>query len=222
MIESSPLDHLKISFRDALIAMDKPRCVILALDALESGVLDLIALYEQIIAPALNTLSDQASDKSLSIWQEHVRSSIVRSIVEACYPYLLRQLDRGGIHLDHGKVVIVSPTDEYHELGARMGADFFNLAGYQTLFVGANTPKHEMISGIAHELPDLVVINVVNYYNAFKVKTIVDEIKQAVSGVRILGSGYAFRHDPKTADLLGLHGIVNSMADIMALGGRQV
>ena len=95
------------------------------------------------------------------------------------------------------------------------------LAGYQTIFVGANTPKNEVVSGIEHEKPDYVVLNVVNYYNAFKIKPIVDEILQAVPGVRILGGGYAFRHEPMLAHQLGLAGVIDSMADILALGGGQ-
>lgn len=221
MTSLTTLDNLKTSFRDALAAMDRPRSVRLVLDALGSGTADLVTIYEQVIAPTFNNMTDASVEQSLYIWQEHVRSSIIRAIIEACYPHLLDILDRSGIRLDKGKVVIVSPTDEFHELGARMGADFFSLAGYQTIFVGANTPKNEVVAGIAHEQPDYVVISVVNYYNAFKVKPIVDEILLAAPGVRLLGSGYAFRHDPQLAHRLGLHGVIDSMADILALGGGQ-
>ena len=220
MPNTKSLEILRDSFRDALAAMDKPSCVTLSLNALESGEADIVTIYEQVLAPTLNTMTDASVDQTLYIWQEHVRSSIVRSIIEACYPYLLKVLARDGIRLDKGKVVIVSPTDEYHELGARMGADFFNLAGYQTIFVGANTPKNEVLNGIRHELPDYVVINVVNYYNAFKVKPIVDEILLAAPGVRILGGGYAFRQEPALAHQLGLHGVIDTMADILALKGE--
>jgi len=221
MSSYTDLENLKTSFRSALAAMDKPRSVRLAIDALASGTADLVTLYEQVLAPTLNTMTDASVDQSLSIWQEHIRSSIIRSIIEACYPHLLNILDRSGIQMTKGKVVIVSPTDEYHELGARMGADFFNIAGFQTIFVGANTPKNEVVAGIAHEQPDYVVLNVVNYYNAFKIKPIVDEIKLVAPGVRILGGGYAFRHEPGLAQQLGLAGVVDSMADILALGGGQ-
>jgi MerR family transcriptional regulator, light-induced transcriptional regulator len=217
MPDRTTLDHIQQSFRDALTALDKPGCLTIALDALQAGEVDIITLYEQVLAPALNSITDGEASKSLSIWREHVRSSILRSVIECCYPHVLQTLAREGIRLDKGKVAIVSPTDEYHELGARMGADFFTLAGYQTIFVGANTPKKDMIDGIAHELPDYVVINVVNYYNAFKVKPIVAEILMAAPGVRVLGGGYAFRKDPALAHQLGVASVIDSMADIRAL-----
>lgn len=219
MPDTNQLNLLISDFRDALAAMNKASCVQLALDALESGEVELTVLYEKILAPTLNTMTDESADKSLYIWQEHIRSSIIRSIIEACYPHLLKILARDGIALDKGKVVIASPTDEFHELGARMGSDFFNLAGYQTIFVGANTPKSELLDGIRHEAPDYVVLNVVNYYHAFKVKTIVDEIVKAKSGVRVLGSGHAFRQDRELAGKLGMIGTIDSMDDILALGG---
>ncbi|HAL73456.1 MAG TPA: hypothetical protein DCM45_00005, partial [Clostridiales bacterium] len=128
MSHYTELENLKTLFRSALSAMDKPRSVRLAIDALASGTADLVTLYEQVLAPTLNTMTDASLDQALYIWQEHVRSGIIRSIIEACYPHLLNILDRSGIELTKGKVVIVSPTDEFHELGARMGSDFFNLA----------------------------------------------------------------------------------------------
>lgn len=219
MSNPSEFDNLKTTFQHALAAMDKPTCVRIAIDGLASGTADLVALYEQILAPALNNMTADSFDQKLAIWQEHIRSSIIRSIIEACYPHLLNTLALSGIQLNRGKVVIVSPTDEFHELGARMGADFFNLAGYQAVFVGANTPKNEVVAGIALELPDYVVLNVVNYYNVFKIKPLVENILLSVPGVKILGSGYAFRHDPGLAQQLGLAAVVDSMADILALGG---
>jgi len=216
------LESLKQLFYRALSDMDRPRCVSLALQALESGQAGIVSLYEEVLAPALNGMTDGEIDRPEAIWREHVRSAIIRSVIECCYPYLLKEIERTGVRLDRGKAILLSPVDEYHELGSRMGADFFNLAGYESVFVGANTPKAEVLEGIRREAPDIVVINVVNFYNAFKVKPLVDEIRTAAPGIRILGAGYAFRHDPDLAARVGADGFIRSMEDIRALGEVRV
>lgn len=212
-----------LAFRDVLEQMNKESCVQVALKLLESNTLGVAELYTQVLAPALNNMTEEESDKSLSIWREHIRSSIIRTIIECSYPYLIKELNRKGVNPDKGTVVIVSPSDEYHELGARMGADFFNLCGYRTIFVGSDTPKHNMVSGLKIEQAEYVVINVVNFYNIVKVKAIIAEILAVLPEQKILVSGYAFRHDKDLYKTVGAIGVINSIDDIRALesaGGK--
>lgn len=44
-------------------------------------------------------------------------------------------------------------------------ADFYTLNGFDTVFVGANTPKEDFVSAINIIKPKYVVISVTNYYN---------------------------------------------------------
>jgi len=211
-------------FREALEQMDKPRCVQLALYQLETKTMGIVELYTQVLAPALNSMTQDETASPVAVWREHIRSAIIRTIIECCYPYLLEEMTTNNLKLDRGTVVIVSPTDEYHELGARMGSDFFNLCSYRTLFVGANTPKSDMIHGLEIEHPDYVVINAVNYYNVFKVKAIVAEIRSVLPEQRILVSGYAFRQDKDLYKTVGAVGVISTIDDIRALeqaGGKS-
>lgn len=208
-------------FWDALEKMDKPRCVDLALQALEQGSMDIESLYTRILAPALNSMTTKEDELQVAIWKEHVRSSIVRTIIECCYPFVLKEIRQKGILPDKGKVVIFSPPEEYHELGARMGADFFNLCGYQTLYVGSNTPKADLMHGIQVEKPNYVVIHAMNFYNLFNVKKIIEEMKTAFPAVKIFVSGYAFIHDVNMSRNLGAIAVIDSVADILALEGGQ-
>ena len=205
------------AFREALEQMDKARCVRLALDLLNKRELDVAGLYTRVLAPALNSMTEAEENRTAAIWREHVRSAIIRTIIECAYPYVLAERDAQAFSRNKGKVVLVSPTDEYHELGARMGSDFFLLCGYESIFVGSNTPKAEMIQGLEQEKPDYVVINVVNFYNLFRVQSIVAEIKKTLPHIRILASGYAFSQDPDLAVRIGAQAVIRSIEDICAL-----
>lgn len=41
-----------------------------------------------------------------------------------------------------GVATVLCPPEEYHDLEARMVADFFTIAGFDTIYVGGNTPYH--------------------------------------------------------------------------------
>ena len=205
------------AFRAALEAMDKPRCVQLARQLLEANAHDIVGLYTKILAPVLNSMTDSESGHPAAIWREHVRSGIVRTVIECCYPFVLAERAARQTTADKGKGVIVSPTDEFHELGARMGSDFFTLQGYEAIYVGANTPKAELLQGLALEKPAYVVINAVNFYNLFKIKKIVAEIKERLPGQRILASGNAFYHDPELFRQIGALAVIRTPDDIRQL-----
>jgi len=214
MEDDTRLNSLYSEFGDALRDMDQPRSVARALAALESGETDLTGLYTKILAPILNMMTDAEKETEAWIWKEHIRSSIIRSVIECCSPFLQKELLLKGVTKDKGKVVIFSPGEEFHELGARMGADFFALRGYQPIFVGSNTPESDILAGLKIERPRFVVINVVNFLNIVKVKNMMKQIAEASPESRILVSGYAFRHDPDMVRRIGASGLIDAPEDI--------
>ncbi|MGE5627323.1 MAG: B12-binding domain-containing protein [Solirubrobacterales bacterium] len=197
---------------------DKQLCVFLIMNAVESGNIQIVELYEKILAPALNDMMERYGEE-IFIWNEHVRSSIIRTIIECCYPHVLKRMEKSGTSLSKGKVLLVCPPEEYHELGARMGSDFFNLCGYSTVFTGANTPLEVIISGIVLEKPDYIVISASNYYNLVAAKRVIDAVRSVNSDIKILACGYAFHKDQALSRSIGAMAVVNSIGDILALEG---
>ncbi len=209
-------------FRDFIAALereDKPSCVALALGALETGQTDIAGLYSQVLAPALNQATANDPDPETAIWKEHIRSAIIRTILECCYPHLLRTIERNGIRTGRGTVVLVSPAEEYHEIGARMGADFMSLCGFSPLFVGSNTPRETLVAGIRSVKPAFVVIHATSTYSLVQVKKIVLELRRIDPDLRICGAGYAFRHDPGLCRELGVS-LIDSIEDIQTLAAE--
>lgn len=49
---------------------------------------------------------------------------------------------------------------ELHEIGMRMVADFFEMRGWDTMFLGANMPMAGVLKAIADRQPDLLAISV--------------------------------------------------------------
>ena len=137
-------------------------------------------------------------------------TAIVRSVIECARPYVIKEKELTSAGGSAGRVLLVCPEDEYHELGIRMGQDFFTIAGFETFFVGGNTPQANIVSAVETLRPDIVDIGVSNFLNLVQLKKIVAELRQSIDArVKIAVSGSALGRSGKTAGF-GADIIINS------------
>lgn len=193
------------SFITALSKYDKTTCVRLIQTALVQKKISIVDLYNNVLTPSLNNIASNEKIQEISIWEEHIRSGIVRTIIELSYPFVLEESayksDSLGLNLT---ALVMCLEEEYHEIGARMNADFMTLLGFDVYFIGANTPKKEILSAIETLKPRVVSISVSNYYHLAKLNTLIEEIQnKIVTKPLILVGGYAVDHTPKAQE--GIH-----------------
>ena len=209
-------------FKKLLASEQKEEAVNYSLSLIETGKIGVVELYEKILTPALNQMECKLEDRNLCIWKEHVQTAIVRTIVECCYPYVMKHRKENG--KDNGlTAVILCPPEEYHDLGARMVTDFFTLCGYHTIFVGSNTPYQDFYQAIYSIQPDLVAISVSNYFNLVATKRIIKELREASQKTPwIVAGGRAIDRDERSIEIIGANERICSFHDIMQLAERQV
>ncbi|MHC1787635.1 MAG: B12-binding domain-containing protein [Christensenellales bacterium] len=209
------------TFNDYLARFDREGSAAFCLRLLEAGRLNVPQLYEQILAPALNRLLVGRENQHEAIWREHVLSNIVRSIIEQCAPHVLKQAALMPPMAEERRAMLVCPEEEYHDLGVRMGLDFFLMAGFQVTYIGSNTPTSNIISAAEALHPHLIVISVSNYLNLFALEKIIPLLKARIAlPVRILVSGSALSRSGREAKDFAADGTVNSFRDILALRGE--
>lgn len=199
----------------------REKALSIALDALDQGQVSVVDLYEKILGPALNSIVDEYPHDDDLIWREHVRSGIVRGIVEAAYPHVLKERDRLG--MQHGqKILLMTPEFEDHDLGARMASDFFTICGYDATFVGARTPIKTCLRAVEIVSPQFLSLSVTNFYNLISAKRMVERIK-AVSDkpITFLLGGSAFAMNPNGLEAVGGHYLVKDYQDILDMS-REV
>jgi methanogenic corrinoid protein MtbC1 len=194
MNEKPVLDWLYHDFYKALNNYDKENCVNLVLKVLTSEAVDIPTLYEQVLAVSINSIASNKEQQKIGIWEEHVQSSIIRTIMEICYPYILQQNGLSG----NNKLVamVFCRLEEYHELGARMVTDFLTLLGFEACFIGANTPDEEVLLAAETLKPDVICTSITNYFHLSKINDLIDKIrkleeKKQLKKAVIIAGGYA-------------------------------
>jgi len=208
-------------FLASLDSEDRAACVEMALHRLEMGHTDVLGLYREVLDPALNEWQCKEAEADICVWKEHVRTSIVRTVVEAAYPYVVKEAARRNLAKGKGaRVAVLCPPDELHELGARMVADFFTLAGFEATFVGASTPIDDFVAALGHIRPKFVAISVTNPYNLIALRKTIERIHGRLpEGTRVIVGGRAVMHDPDLAKRIGADMVMNTFEEISKLQG---
>jgi len=197
---------------------EKDQAIQYALSLLSSNELSLEELYLKVLAPSLSNFHCENEDESICIWKEHARTSIVRTILEATYPYVIER--KKNIQLKNKTIMVFCPSEEYHEIGAIIVAHFLSLAGYDARYIGANTPKNNIVSAVEVLKPDYVAISVTNYYNLVVTKKITDEIKSLYPNVKVIVGGQAFSH-PNALAQVNYDYYLSSLIDLSQLEGGK-
>ncbi len=144
-------------------------------------------LYVNLFQRAMYDVGTLWEHNKISVATEHMCTSITENLISLCYPAIF-SADHSG-----RKAVITCTPGEYHQIGARMVADYFELHGWDGYFVGSDTPTDELLSFIVEHQPELIAISISVSFNLANLMNIVHEIRNSFPKLTILVGGQGFR-----------------------------
>jgi methanogenic corrinoid protein MtbC1 len=185
------------------------------MNILQSKALSIPEMYEGILGKSLNQVASNENIQVMDIWEEHVESGIIRTIIELSYPYIKEEKEKSL----NATVIILCPEEEYHELGARMITDFYTLLGFDALFIGANTPEEEVFKAIEKIKPEIISISITNYFHLTKLKDFIIKLKEDIQtskNFKIIVGGYALESCPSAKESINADFYAHTYKDLMA------
>lgn len=185
------------------------------LDLLDRKEMTFFEVYEEILGPSLNEM-ESTGDQNIDIWNEHIRTSIIKTIVENCYHYVIKE--RREIHAGNNKTVVVfCPPNEYHSVGARMVTDIFTYLGFEAIFVGGNTPLRVLEAGLKSRKIDYVAISVSNPYHLVSTRNMIQALREIDPDVKIIIGGHAVQRFGERAASLKADYIMTTFKELETL-----
>jgi MerR family transcriptional regulator, light-induced transcriptional regulator len=127
-------------------------------------------LYFDLLQTALYEIGSLWETNQISVASEHMATAIVEGILNQIFP----QLD--GAESIGKKLVMACAQNEHHQVGPKIIADYFEYKGWQTYFIGADTPTSELVRSVAEIKPDVMGLSVSIAFN-------VDDLLQAVNAL---------------------------------------
>jgi len=179
--------------QDRVEARDRAGAVALVLEAVESGRIGVADLYTLVLGPFLARIGSSWSHGTESVWEEHLASHTVLTIVEALYPTVMRMATQ--VPATGKTVLLACPPRERHEIGLRMLSDRFELAGWNVTNLGADTPLADIVAAAHATRADLVALSVSTVFERVELRQFIDALRAALPGVRIVVGGPAFARD---------------------------
>jgi methanogenic corrinoid protein MtbC1 len=163
---------------------------------------DLRRFYLDIVWPAMFSVGHLWESNQISVAEEHLATAIVGRVMAALYPRFAR------FEVTRGRVVVSAGPNEFHEIGARMVADFLELDGWEVIYLGANTPAAEITGILRRDKPFMVALSVASVFNLDVARQIVRMISddQEIRATKVMVGGLAFAGMPQLWQEMGAAG----------------
>jgi len=193
-------EQVRAALDGALARHDKAAAVQAAANAIDGG-LPVAALYDDVLAPILAETGAAWQRGERHVWDEHLISATVRTIVELAYPAVRAaaqersQAGASGTILNGRSALFACPPGETHDLGLRMVCDRFEMAGWRSFFLGADTPPDEIEAAARSLGVDAVVLTSSTHFHRVGLRRLVDQLRAALPDVHVWVGGPAFTLD---------------------------
>jgi len=189
-------------YLNALLQGDRQVASRLILDAVEGGV-SVKAIYLDVFQPVQREIGRLWQMNRINVAEEHYSTAATQLIMSQLYPRIF-VTERVGRRL-----VATCVGEELHEIGVRMVADFFEMAGWDTYYLGANVPSESIIQSAAEHEADLVAISATLMPHVSEVAALIERIRASEKlddRVKILIGGYPFNLSAGLWERLGADG----------------
>jgi methanogenic corrinoid protein MtbC1 len=176
----------------ALLAGKRSECAEIVQQLLSAGT-SLKALYTDLFQRSLYQVGELWEKQRISVAVEHLCTAITERMLTLVQAQMF-----SGPARDQS-IVIACVADEYHQLGARMVADFCEIHGWRGYFLGANTPLERLQRLIDERQPNLLGLSLAIYFNLPALLKALDAVSKNYPDLPILVGGQAFRWGAESA-----------------------
>lgn len=219
--DDNPLAIPARLYLSALLVTDREKARGIVMGQVEKGV-PIRDIYLHIFQPVLRETGRLWQTQVASVAQEHYITGATQLFIALLYEKMLsesRKQKRKGRSL-----VAACVSDELHEVGIRMVADFFEMDGWDTTYIGANTPASSIVQMIRNNHADAVAISSTMSFHIPRVYELVQAIRAdpATAGTRIVIGGYPFNIVPDLWKRVGADGGAQSAEEAVEVVNRLV
>ncbi len=213
--DDRPLSLLAHQYTQALLRGERDVASRLVIEAVGRGT-PVSDIYMQIFQPAQHEIGRLWQTNDISVAQEHYCTAATQLVISQLYPRLFTS-ERTGRTL-----VATCAAGELHELGARMVADFFEMAGWDTYYLGANTPHAGVIDALVERRADALAVSATITLHLGAVRTLIASVREhaGCASVKVLVGGDPFNRAPGLWRQVGADGTGRDAREAVAVAER--
>lgn len=188
-ITEQPLKELAEKYLELVLSTEAGKARELILSSLDSGV-KVHDIYHYVFEPVQHEIGRLWQINHISVAHEHYCTSVTQMIMSELYPYIYRASERKDL-----KLLATCVNNELHEIGIRMVSDFFEMNGWDSVYLGSNTPPNDITGMVSETEPEVLAISATMTFNIGHVKEIIDKVRELDPEPAVMVGGYPFNID---------------------------
>ena len=186
----NPLGSLAAAYLQALLQSDRKKAGNLIQEAVDQGTA-IRDIYLHVFQSTQYEIGRLWQKNQATVAQEHFCTAVTQLIMTRLYDRIFAMERRGR------SLVATCVGGELHELGMRMVADFFEMDGWDTMYLGAGSSTKNLLTAVDERHPQVVGISATMTSHVHRVEELIAAIKERFpSEVKILVGGYPFLSTP--------------------------
>ena len=215
---TTPAGTLASSYLLKTLEGDRRGAIRLVLDAIDAGKIDTIGAYMDVIIPAQCQVGELWHKGDVNVAEEHFTTMTSQSLMAVI-------LQRATPAEPNGHTVVsAAVAGDAHDIGVRTLADLFELAGWRSIFLGADVPNVDLAQGVEAYEPDLVALGA-------SLPTLLPSLERAIRTIRetepgrnakVLVGGGAFTQLPTGHSRVGADALAPDVRDAVRVGAGLV
>lgn len=215
--ETHPLAELAQLYLQALLRGERHIASRLILNAVDVGV-NIKDIYLYVFTPCQQEIGRLWQTNQISVAQEHYCTAATQLIMSQLYPaiFATEKINR--------RLVATCIESELHELGIRMVADFFEMEGWDTYYLGGNVPTASIVKTLDEQKADILAISATITFHIKTVANLIRAVREAplVKPVKILVGGYPFNVEPELWRQVGADGWARSAQEAVVTANALI
>jgi len=212
---AEPLDELFQPYLESLLEGRRQEASRMIQRAVEDGV-SVKDVYLHVFQRSQYEIGRRWQTNRLSVAQEHYCTAATQLIMSQLYPYIF-STEKNGLALVGSCV-----AGDLHEIGVRMVSDFFEMEGWDTFYLGANTPTTDLIRTLEERDADVLAVSATMAFHVRAVTDLIAAVRSRLDGVKVLVGGYPFNVDPDLWRRIGADGSARDAQEAIELAKRLV
>lgn len=145
-------------------------------------------IYLNVFQPVQWEIGRLWQTNEITVAMEHYCTAATQFIMSRLYEHIFSSNKIGR------NMVATTISGELHELGIRMVTDFFEMDGWDTYYLGANTPNDSIVQMLNETNADILAISATIYFNIPQVTELIEYVRNEIhpENLKIMVGGKAF------------------------------
>lgn len=215
--EDNPLQREVTDYLGYLLQGKRREATQLIAELIQDGV-SIKDVYQFIFQVSQYELGLLWERNEVTVAHEHYCTAATQQIMSGLYQHVFASTRKGKT------LVACSISGELHELGVRMVADYFEMDGWDTYYLGANMPDKQLQEALIEHRADVLALSVSLPIHVSKTAALIEKVRNnnKLINLKIIVGGHPFRRHPDLWEKVGADAFAQSASQAITKANNLV